>query len=261
MKLAISNIAWDKQDNEQVYQLMQKYGFTGLEIAPTKIFDNFLNANQQEKKDFLDNLDKYNIKPIAMQSLLFGKPELKLFDKEGNGQLFDYLVNLIDFGSDLGIKSLIFGSPKNRIYEGILKEEAMDIATDFFRKIGDYANKKGVYICIEPNPEIYGGNFMCNTRETLDFVKGINNPGIKLHLDLGTIIANNEDLIIINEVKNNITHFHISEPYLEVIADRKEHRKVVKLLQGYDGYCSIEMKGTSIENIEKALILVSNIYG
>ena len=78
MKLAISNIAWDKENNEQVYQLMQKYWFTWLEIAPTKVFDNFLNANQQEKKDFLDNLSTYNINPIAMQSLLFWKPELKL---------------------------------------------------------------------------------------------------------------------------------------------------------------------------------------
>jgi len=260
MKLAISNIAWDKENNEQVYQLMQKYWFTWLEIAPTKVFDNFLNANQQEKKDFLDNLSTYNINPIAMQSLLFWKPELKLFDEKSNEQLFEYMVKLIDLWSDLWIKSLIFWSPKNRIYEGITKEEAIDIATDFFRKIWDYATKKWVNICIEPNPEIYWWNFMCNTRETLNFVKGINNPWIKLHLDLWTIIANNEDLNIINEVKNYITHFHISEPYLEVITDRKEHTKIVKLLRWYDWYYSIEMKWTSIENIEKALILVSNIY-
>lgn len=260
MKLAISNIAWDRQDNEHIYQLMQKYWFTWLEIAPTKVFDNFLNANEQEKKDFLNNLNKYNIKPIAMQSLLFWKPELKLFDQEWNGKLFDYLVGLIDFWSELWIKSLIFWSPKNRIYEGISKEEAIKIATIFFRKIWDYANKKWVNICIEPNPEIYWWNFMCNTRETLDFIKGINNPWIKLHLDLWTIIANNEDLAIITEAKNYITHFHISEPYLEVITDRKEHTKIVELLRWYDWYCSIEMKWTSIENIEKSMILVSNIY-
>ena len=37
-KLAISNIAWHKNDDEAVYTAMQQAGFTGLEIAPTRIF-------------------------------------------------------------------------------------------------------------------------------------------------------------------------------------------------------------------------------
>ena len=37
-KLAISNIAWHKSDDEAVYTAMQQAGFTGLEIAPTRIF-------------------------------------------------------------------------------------------------------------------------------------------------------------------------------------------------------------------------------
>ena len=38
MKLSISNIGWEKKDDKAVYQFMKKYGFTGLEIAPTRIF-------------------------------------------------------------------------------------------------------------------------------------------------------------------------------------------------------------------------------
>ena len=37
-QLAISNIAWHKEDDEAVYTAMQQAGFTGLEIAPTRIF-------------------------------------------------------------------------------------------------------------------------------------------------------------------------------------------------------------------------------
>ena len=33
LKLAISNIAWDKADDEAVYAAMQQNGFTGLEIS------------------------------------------------------------------------------------------------------------------------------------------------------------------------------------------------------------------------------------
>jgi len=36
--LAISNIAWSADQDKDVYELMKKYGFSGLEIAPTRIF-------------------------------------------------------------------------------------------------------------------------------------------------------------------------------------------------------------------------------
>lgn len=259
MKLAISNIAWEKIDNEKVYKLMQKYWFTWLEIAPTKTFDNFLEVSENEIKEFQYNLNKYWVKLVASQSLLFWKPELKLFDDSSRNELKEYLIQIIDFASKIWIKSLIFWSPKNRIYEDITKNEAIEIAKIFFQEVWNYAFKKWVYICIEPNPEIYWWNFMCNTKETLDFVKYTNNPWIKIHLDLWTIIINNENINIISETKNYITHFHISEPNLEVIKEREIHHKLKNLLNWYDWYYSIEMKWTSLENIEKSLILISNI--
>ena len=259
MKLAISNIAWEKINDETIYHLMQKYWFTWLEIAPTKTFDNFLEITYNEINEFKNNLNKFWIELVAAQSLLFWKPELKLFDKKRREELKKYMIQIIDFASRLWIKSLVFWSPKNRIYENISHNKAIEIAKSFFQEIWDCAYKKWVYVCIEPNPEIYWWNFMCNTIETLDFVKYINNPWIKLHLDLWTIIINNEDINIILEAKNHITHFHISEPYLEVIQEREFHYQLKELLSWYDGYYSIEMKWTNIENIEKSLILISNI--
>lgn len=38
MKLAISNIAWGAEDDENIYDMMVRYGYKGLEIAPTRIF-------------------------------------------------------------------------------------------------------------------------------------------------------------------------------------------------------------------------------
>ena len=38
MKLSISNIGWIKEEDERVYTLMHKFGFEGLEIAPTRVF-------------------------------------------------------------------------------------------------------------------------------------------------------------------------------------------------------------------------------
>ena len=38
MNLSISNIGWPAELDSQVYALMKKHGYSGLEIAPTRIF-------------------------------------------------------------------------------------------------------------------------------------------------------------------------------------------------------------------------------
>jgi sugar phosphate isomerase/epimerase len=258
MKLSISNIAWEKKDNEKVYKLLKKYWFQWIEIAPTKVVEDIENYNDSEIEKFNIQINNYWLKTVAMQSLIYWKPDLKLFSTPE--ELICYLEKVIQIWSKVWAKSLIFWSPKNRIFENITKEEAIEKAKLFFQKIWDIAKIYNLNICIEANPEIYWWNFMCNTEETLDLVKKINHENIKLHLDLWTIIANNEDPIIIKKSIPFITHFHISEPYLNLIKDRELHYLAVKMLNNYKWYCSIEMKNTSLDNIEKILILVSKIY-
>lgn len=38
MKLSISNIAWSAEHDAAMYKFLQQEGFSGLEIAPTRIF-------------------------------------------------------------------------------------------------------------------------------------------------------------------------------------------------------------------------------
>ena len=258
MKLAISNIAWNNEDNEKIYKLMNKYWFTGLEIAPFKVFWKYLNISELEIFKYQEKIKQYWLELVSMQWLTFWKPELQLFYNEK--LLYNHLLKLIKLASKLNIKSLVFGSPKNRIYKDISKEEAIKKASIFFNKIWSEAYQKWINICIEPNPDIYWWNFLLDTFETLDFVKLVNNPWIKLHLDLWTIISNNENISKLKWVEKYITHFHISEPYLEIIKNRDEHKKIIEILKNYNWYYSIEMKWTNIENIEKTLKLISNIY-
>ena len=39
-KIAISNIAWRKDEDGEVYSLMKKNGVFGLEIAPSRTWEN-----------------------------------------------------------------------------------------------------------------------------------------------------------------------------------------------------------------------------
>ena len=38
MKLSASNIGWSAAEDERVWEKMKQLGYTGLEIAPTRVF-------------------------------------------------------------------------------------------------------------------------------------------------------------------------------------------------------------------------------
>lgn len=253
MQLAISNIAWDSKDNNSIYTLMKKYSFNGLEIAPTKFFPESPYDKTTEIEQLKKELNSLDLEVISMQSILFGRNDLTLFEtKEKRKNLLEYLKKGIVFANRLGIKNIVFGNPKNRI---TFAEADYKIGVEFFRELGDFSKDYSVYIGIEANPEIYGGNFLTDTKSTIKYIEEINHPFVGLNFDLGTSIQNKENLEILKEIKEKITHVHISEPYLETISEenREIHLQLFKILReiDYKNFVSIEMKGYEKENIER----------
>ena len=261
MKLSISNIAWDASNDEKIYTMIKKYGFEGLEIAPTKI----MGKNPYEKLEETGVWKKeiqYNLKISSMQSIWFGRNE-NLFDsKEEEVFLLDYTKKAIDFANIIECKNLVFGSPKNRnINNGKNSENQIRI----FETLGEYAHKKNTVIGMEANPKIYNTNYINDTKSALELVKKVKSKGFLLNLDLGTMISNNEDLLKV--LKGNvkyINHVHISEPWLKIIEKREIHKtlKYVLLEENYKGFISVEMaKIDDIEKIEDIIIYVKEIFG
>ena len=102
MKLAISNIAWDPLQDETVYSLMKAYGFSGLEIAPTRILPETPYERLVEAEHWKTVLtETYGFTVPSIQSIWYGRQE-KLFgtDKERQ-QLFAYTKKAIDFALSL----------------------------------------------------------------------------------------------------------------------------------------------------------------
>ncbi|MFW5992316.1 MAG: sugar phosphate isomerase/epimerase family protein [Halanaerobiaceae bacterium] len=272
MKLAISNIAWEKDEDKQVYQLMRENSITGLEVAPKRVFDDPFHAISSQIEDYKKNLNRWGIKPVAMQALLYGHPELKLFAGEKpRTAMFIHLKECIDFASALGVRVLVFGSPGNRKIKGTgdnKKEEAWNIACSFFSQLAKYARAWNTIICIEPNPPQYGTNFINTTTEGVELVKKVDNPGFRLHLDLGGMILAEENLE--TALKNSLPyteHFHISSPYLQMITEnRQKNQQLANLLDkyNYSKWLSVEMKKGLKENnikaVSEALSFITDIY-
>ena len=73
-QLAISNIAWLKDDDEAVYTAMQQAGFTGLELAPTRIFSEAPYENLTSALLFGGYLkNRWGFSVPSLQSIWYGQ--------------------------------------------------------------------------------------------------------------------------------------------------------------------------------------------
>ena len=76
MKLSVSNIAWTAEQDTYAYDLMKKYGYCGLEVAPTRIFLENPYNKKSDATAWLYNLrKKYGFFVSSMQSIWFGRTE------------------------------------------------------------------------------------------------------------------------------------------------------------------------------------------
>ena len=108
-KLAISNIAWHKNDDEAVCAAMQQNGFTGLEIAPTRIFPAEPYENLTSAALFGGYLkNRWGFAVPSLQSIWYGQKG-NIFDAEQSEALLDYTAGAFQFAHSLNCPSLVFG--------------------------------------------------------------------------------------------------------------------------------------------------------
>lgn len=270
VKISISNIAWDRSEEKEISELLKSLSISGVEIAPTKIWSSPLDATNESIQGYRQFWEDQDIKIVAMQSLLFGRPDLIIFESEDiRIKTKDYLAKIITLSAKLGVQVLVFGSPKNRLIGNIDNKSAWRIAVEFFAELGTIADSHHVKLCIEPNPAEYGCNFIRNSREGVELVKEVNNPGFGLHLDAAAMMLNGEDYYESLEMcLPFLNHFHISEPYLQLVGQRKaEHVKFAQTLKslGYNKWVSIEMRDglseSNFSSVKSALEYVLETYG
>lgn len=260
MKVTISNIAWQAENDAEMYAFLKEKKCTGIEIAPTRIFPENPYSDLHKVATFRDYLKSdYGLQVVSMQSICFGRNEAIFSSEEERNSLLEYIKQSIYFASELGCNNLVFGSPKNRN----INKGQEEIAIEYFSEIGKYASEKNTVFALEPNPVIYGTNFINTTKQALDFVKACNIDGLKVNFDLGTVIYNEESIAILENNLKWINHIHISEPYLEAIQNRSLHQELASILrrEKYENYISIEMKaGNELKKIKDIIQYTQDVF-
>ena len=257
-QLAISNIAWLKDDDEAVYTAMQQAGFTGLELAPTRIFSEAPYENLTSALLFGGYLkNRWGFSVPSLQSIWYGQKG-NIFYPADTEPLLDYTAQAFQFAHSLNCPSLVFGCPKNRMRPLGGNDAA---AEAFFVQAGNLAARYGVHLALEANPPMYT-NYLNDTADAFALVKRLDNPGLSVNFDLSTVLAQGEKLQTFIDDMQYVSHVHISEPGLTPIQKRPEHRELALLLGavGYRGFVSIEMAHTDLDTIRRTMDYIAEVF-
>ncbi|MCP5462246.1 MAG: sugar phosphate isomerase/epimerase [bacterium] len=268
-KLAISNIAWPLSEDKNVASVLKEYGVSGIEIAPTKVWQNPIDVPEREVNEYKKFWEQRGFQIVAFQAVLFGHPELTIFENQTTRDAtIAYLTKIIHLAKKLGAQVLVFGSPKNRLIGNLAKDEVEKISRGFFSRIGSIASKNGVYLCIEPNPKEYNSDFITNGHDAVELVKMVGSPGFGLHLDTACMTLSGDDVeAVISQGAPYMKHFHVSEPYLGQVGnggvDLPRFTSALKKVD-YPHWISIEMKEQNspfdIESIRQAVESVKKLF-
>ena len=269
-RIAISNIAWHPIEEADVADELATLGIDAIELAPTKVFSDPVATTQAERDACQGFWAERGIEIVAFQSMLFGRPDLQLFDAERPEDVIDYLTGFIELAGQLGARKLVFGSPRNRrVPAGMEDAEAWDVAVSAFSRLGGIAFDNGTVFCIEPNPVAYDCNFVVTAAEGAALVREVAHPGFGLHLDTAAMaLAGDDSRVEIRRSADMLQHVHASAPHLEQLEDDLvDHAAAAAALGeiGYAGLVSIEMRpgaaGTAVRRVRQAVALCSRYYG
>lgn len=222
MRIAISNVAWNADEDIQIAGVLARFGVDAIDVAPTKYFPDPTMASDADVSRIRRFWADRGVEITGMQSLLFGGVGLNIFGSaESRNATLDRLSAVCRIAAMLGASRLVFGSFKNRDRSGLDDAIALDMVVSFFQRLAEIAHSNGVFICLEAVPKRYGANFMTTTAEAAHVVAVVDRAAIRLHLDTGTMAVNGEEpRDIVRKFAHLIGHVHASEPDLAPIGDR-----------------------------------------
>ena len=156
-----------------------------------------------------------------------------------------YFCDLVDFCADLGGRSIVLGSPKQRqIMDGVAPAQAWAWATDTFRDSVQQAERRGVTLCFEPLAPVET-NFINTAAEAIRFTEQFASPNFKIILDVKAMCSEAKTIPqIIRESWPHFAYFHANDRNLKGPGfGEVDFRPIAAALKevGYDGVVSVEV--------------------
>lgn len=268
MKLAVSNIAWPADDDEEAFALLGKLGVEWIELAPGRIAP-WDDLTPDRAKAYRRMLNDRGLKVSSLQAIYFGTSDMSLLgDEAGFQRLLNHTRRVSVTSDALGCHPGVFGAPGLKKRGNLPLDVATDLAATRLSIIADAVSNTGFELCLEPVPAYYGADFLMSVSDILDMVERVGHPSIGLHLDVACVELGGGDIAdaIALAGADRIRHFHVSEKDLSGFdAPKQDHTKAAVALTGarYERAIAIEMKAPQVnwkQALKTALTFVRRTY-
>lgn len=247
MQFAICNEIFQPWPLERGFRFAAQAGYDAVEIAPFTVSKYVTDISKTDRAAIRDLAAREGIKISGIHWVLAFTEGLHLThpDSAIRGRTADYLCALVEFCADLGGKTIVVGSPKQRsLMEGVDFETGWAWALDGFRTAVRRAEQLGIVICFEPLAPSET-NFINTAQEAIRFTSSLSSPNFRIILDVKAMSSEQKSIPqIIHESWPHFAYFHANDKNLKGPGfGDTDFVPIAKALKevGYDGTVSVEV--------------------
>ncbi len=214
MKYSICNELFGTTPFEEVCRVVAEIGYHGLEVAPFTLAEDPRTIDKAHRRALRSAAETHGLEIPGLHWLLVSPKGFHLTTEDASVReaTLGFLESLMDLCVDLGGKVLILGSPLQRsLAEGQDRAQVEQRLLAGFQRLGEYAEKAGVFLCIEPL-DTAQTNFIQTPGEAFDWVQRVNRPGFQMMIDFRACtemgLQPGDQL---REYLNAIRHVHLND--------------------------------------------------
>jgi len=214
-------------------------GFDYVELPLAQMTD----LNDREFSSLKERMDLSGLKCEVCNNFFPGHVRLT-----GNavdyGKIEEYLDKALGRAAQLGVKVIVFGSPKSKnVPEGYPMDKAWSQLVDLLKTIDPLVRTKGITVAIEPLCKLES-NIINTATDGLRLSRAVDRENIKLLVDYFHLVMEKEDPEILLRAGSYIRHIHFANPAGRVYPIEIEdgYIRFMNLLKrvGYEGRISVE---------------------
>lgn len=247
MQFGICNEIFKDWKLEDAMRFARQAGYDAIEIAPFTMGRLVTEISASTRQQARESAARAGIAISGIHWVLVQTEGLQVThpDAAVRQRTSRYFCDLVDFCADLGGRTIVVGSPKQRSRsDGVSADQAWEWATGVFRDAVRQAGERGVTICFEPLAPSET-NFINTAEEAIRFVQQHASPHFRIILDVKAMCSEAKPIPqIIRESASHLAYFHANDRNLKGPGfGDVDFKPIAAALRevGYDGMVSVEV--------------------
>jgi sugar phosphate isomerase/epimerase len=247
MKFAICNETYQDWEFERTCAHVAETGYDGIEVAPFTLKDDPRDLTIDDAQNAQKTAARSGLEIVGLHWLLVKPSWLHLTTPDDllRRDTVKFACHLAEICAAMGGTIMVWGSPMQRnIDSDWAYEDAFNRAADALSQVATHASNLGVFIAMEPLGR-KETNFLTSAEETIRLIEKVNNPGLRLHLDVKAMSDEQKPIPeIIHDSRDHLAHFHANDPNLRGPGfGEVKFEPIAMALDAvdYQGYVSVEV--------------------